>query len=79
MKNPLKVELDRKQETKENVSSRTRKLLGIAKSVHSRTKNSGITTDFPEYKATEKLKKYEIKADQNKAEAITFVRRQLII
>ena len=79
MKDSLKVELDRKQEAKENFSSRTRKLLGIAKSAYSRTKNSDITTDFPEYQATETLKKYEIKASQNKAEAIAFVRRQLII
>jgi hypothetical protein len=79
MKDLIKVELNRKQKTKESFSSRTRKLFGIAKSIHSKTKNSDPTIDFPAYKATETLKEYEIKADQNKAEAIAFLRRQLII
>jgi len=79
MKDLIKVELNRKQKTKESFSSRTRKLFGIAKSIHSKTKNSDPTIDFPAYKATETLKEYEIKADRNKAEAIAFLRRQLII
>ena len=79
MKDSIKVELDRKQKTKENFSSRTRKLFGIAKNIHSKTKNLDPTTDFPAYEATETLKEYKIKADQNKAEAITFLRRQLTI
>ena len=79
MKDSIKVELDRKQKTKENSSSRTRKLFGIAKGIHSKTKNSGTTIDFPAYEATETLKEYKIKVDQNRAEAITFLRRQLPI
>jgi hypothetical protein len=79
MKDSTKVELDRKQKTKENFSSRTRKLFGIAKSIHSKTKNSDSTIDFPAYKTTKTLEEYEIKADQNKAEAIIFLRRQLAI
>jgi len=79
MKDSIKVELDQKQKTKENFSSRTRKLFGIAKNIHSKTKNSDPTIDFPAYKATETLKKYVIKADQSRAEAIAFLRRQLII
>jgi len=79
MKDSIKVELDRKQKTKENFSSRTRKLFGIAKSIHSKTENLDPTIDFPAYKATETLKEYEIKVDQKKAEAIIFLRRQLTI
>ncbi len=79
MKDSIKVELDRKQETKENVSSRTRKLFGIATSVHSKTKNSSTTNDFRAFEATKALKEYKIKADQNKAEAITFLRSQQTI
>lgn len=79
MKDSIKVELNQKQKTKESFSSRTRKLFGIAKSIHSKTKNSDPTIDFPAYKATETLKEYEMKADRNKAEAIAFLRRQLII
>jgi len=79
MKDSIKVELDQKQKTKENLSSRTRELFGIAKSIHSKTKNSDPTIDFPAYKVTETLKEYEIKANQKKAEAIIFLRRQLMI
>jgi hypothetical protein len=79
MKNSIKVELDQKQETKENDSSRTRKLFGIATSVHPKTKNSSTTNDFLAFEATEALKKYKIKADQNKAEAIILLRSQLTI
>ena len=79
MKDSIKGELDRKQRTKENLSSRTRKLFGIAKSIHSKAKNSDPTIDFPAYEAIETLKEYKIKADQDKAEAITYLRTQLAI
>jgi hypothetical protein len=79
MSDSIKVELDRKQKAKENFSSRTRKLFGIAKGIHSKTKNSESTIDFPAYEATETLKEYKIKADQNRAEAIMFLRGQLAI
>ena len=79
MKDSIKVELGRKQKTKETPSSRTRKLFGIAKGIRSKTKNPDPTIDFSAYEATETLKKYKIKADQNKAEAVTFLRRQLAI
>jgi hypothetical protein len=79
MKDSIKVELDRKQKTKESFSSRTRKLFDIAKGIHFKTKNLDPTIDFPAYEATETLKEYRIKADQNRAEAIIFLRRQLTI
>jgi hypothetical protein len=79
MKDPIKIELNRKQKTKETFSSRTRKLFGIVKGIHSKTENLGPTIDFPTYEATEMLKEYKIKADQNKTEAITLLRRQLTI
>jgi hypothetical protein len=79
MKDSIKVELDQKQKTKETLSSRTRKLFGIVKGIHSKTENSDPTIDFLAYKATEMLKEYRIRADKNKAEAITFLRRQLSI
>jgi hypothetical protein len=66
MKNPTKVELGRKQ-------------FGIAKSIHPKTKSSNPTIDFPAYETIEALKGYKVKADQNRAEAITFLRRQLTI
>lgn len=79
MKESIKVELDRKQKTKENVSSRTQKLFDIAKGIHPKTENSDLAIDFSAYKTTETLKEYKIKVDQSKTEAIIFVRRQLII
>ena len=79
MKDLIKVELDRKQKTKENFGSKTRKLFGIAKSIHSKTENSLPTIEFLAYKATETCREYEIKADQNKAKAIIFLRSQLTI
>jgi hypothetical protein len=66
MKNPTRVELDRKQ-------------FGITKGIHSKPKNSALTSDFPAHEATETVKECKIKADQNSAEAITFLRRQLTI
>jgi hypothetical protein len=77
MKESIKVELGQKEKIKESFSSRTQKLFGITKNIYHKTKNSNLTIDLPAYKATETLKEYEIKVDQKKAEAITFLKRQL--
>jgi len=79
MKESIKVELDRKQEIKENFSSRIRKLFSITKGIHSKAKNPAPTIVFLAYGATRMLKECRIRADQNKAEAITFLRGQLTI
>jgi len=78
MKESVKVELDQKQKTKENVSSRTQKLFDVAKGIHPKIENSDLAIDFPAYEAAEVLKEYKIKADQSKTEAIKFVRRQMV-
>ena len=79
MKESIKVELDQKQKTRENFNSRTRKLFGIVKGIHAKATNPAPAIGFLLYGTTRMLEECKIRADQNKAGAITFLRKQLTI
>jgi hypothetical protein len=79
MEDSIKGELRRKQKVKENFSSKTQRLFGIVKNIYVKVKDSGSTINSPAYKTIGTLTEYKTKVEQNKAEAIVLLRRQLAI
>jgi len=54
-------------------------LFGIVKNIYVKVKDSTSTINSPAYKTIGTLTEYKTKVEQNKAEAIVLLRRQLAI
>jgi hypothetical protein len=79
MENRIKFEIGLKQKAKKNFTLRTQRLFGVVRNVYSKINRLGSATCFPVYGTSRTLKDYEIKVEQQRAEAAEFLHRRLII
>lgn len=79
MANQTKVELGLKQRRKESFRLGTQGFFGVIRSIHCNIKHSFPTTHRPAHRTAEMLKDYKIKAEQQKATSVQFLRRRLPI